>query len=61
MAHVGPATALAREYQASITYVLGKTPAVQIDEPDLEILAAGRHLPHIYMNPLQLCLHLPGN
>ena len=53
-------TALAREYQVSITYVIGKTPAVQIDEPDLEILAAGRHLPHIYMNPLRLCLHLPG-
>lgn len=54
-------TALARQYQVSITYLIGKTPAVQIDEPDLEVLAEGRPLPHIYMDPLRLCLHLPGS
>ena len=33
---------------------------VRISEPDLELLAQGRPLPHIYTNPLRLCLHLPG-
>lgn len=53
-------TPLARIYQASIVYSLGKTPAVRISDPDLELLAQGRPLPHVYTNPLRLCLHLPG-
>lgn len=53
-------TALARSYLATITFQLGQTPDVQIDDPDLELLAAGRPLPHVYRDPLRLCLHLPG-
>lgn len=53
-------TALARTYRASITYLAGETPSVQIVEPDLELLANGRPLPHVYKNPLRLCLYLPG-
>lgn len=53
-------TALARTYRACITYLPGETPSVQIVEPNLEDLAAGRPLPHVYRNPLRLCLYLPG-
>jgi hypothetical protein len=53
-------TPLARSYQADVAYSLGKTPTVRISEPDLELLAQGRPLPHVYTNPLRLCLHLPG-
>ena len=40
-------TALARPYLATIALQLGQTPGVQIDDPDLELLAAGRPLPHV--------------
>lgn len=53
-------TALARSYLATVTYQPSQTPDVQINEPDLEILADGRPLPHVYRDPLRLCLHLPG-
>jgi len=53
-------TPLARSYQADIAYSPGKMPTVRINEPDLEYLAQGRPLPHVYTNPLRLCLHLPG-
>ena len=53
-------TPLARSYLANVAYSLGKAPTVRISEPDLEILAQGRPLPHVYTNPLRLCLHLPG-
>ena len=53
-------TALARSYLATITLQPGQTPGVQIDDPDLELLAAGRPLPHVYRDPLRLCLYLPG-
>lgn len=53
-------TALARTYLATITYQMGKTPDVRIEEPGLELLAEGRSLPHVYKDPLRLCLYLPG-
>jgi hypothetical protein len=53
-------TPLARTYRACITYSAGEVPKVQIVEPDLELLANGRPLPHVYRNPLTLCLYLPG-
>lgn len=53
-------SALARCYLATITYRLGQTPNVQLDGPDLELLADGRPLPHVYRDPLRLCLYLPG-
>lgn len=53
-------TALARSYLAIITYQPGQTPDVRIADPGLELLAAGRPLPHVYRDPLRLCLYLPG-
>lgn len=53
-------TALARTYRACIIYLPGATPSVQIVEPNLELLATGRALPHVYRDPLRLCLYLPG-
>lgn len=53
-------TPLARTYRARITYLRGDRPSVQIIEPNLELLANGRPLPHVYQNPLRLCLYLPG-
>ncbi|SDA99870.1 hypothetical protein SAMN02927914_06761 [Mesorhizobium qingshengii] len=28
-------------------------------EPDIQLLAGERKLPHVYRDPLRLCLHLP--
>lgn len=53
-------TPLARTYNANITYRPGETPSVRIVDPDLLFLAGGRPLPHVYNNPLRLCLYLPG-
>ena len=53
-------TPLARSYQVNISYLPGETPSVQIADPDLELLASGRPLPHVYNKPLRLCLNLPG-
>ncbi|WP_299916016.1 hypothetical protein [uncultured Roseobacter sp.] len=35
-------------------------PTVRVNEPDLELLAQDRDLPHVYNDPLRLCLYLPG-
>jgi hypothetical protein len=53
-------TPLARTYNAHITYRPGEMPSVRIVDPDLLVLAGGRALPHVYNNPLRLCLYLPG-
>jgi hypothetical protein len=31
-----------------------------VEAPDLEALAGGNDLPHVYRNPTRLCLFLPG-
>jgi len=43
-----------------ITFQRGETPNVFVINPDLSELAGGRSLPHVYHNPLRLCLTLPG-
>jgi hypothetical protein len=53
-------TALSREYLVRIAFDRGDVPVVFIVQPDLLKLAAGRPLPHVYQNPLRLCLVLPG-
>jgi hypothetical protein len=53
-------TALSREYSAQIDYQKGESPKVCIKSPDLQILAGGRELPHVYRDPTRLCLYLPG-
>ena len=41
-------TPLARCYVARLHYQQGQTPAVYIDEPDLNDMAQGRRLSHVY-------------
>lgn len=53
-------TPLSREYAMRITFQRGATPDVFVNNPELLVLAAGRLLPHVYHDPLRLCLTLPG-
>lgn len=53
-------TPLSREYAMRITFQRGGTPDVFVRSPELLVLAAGRPLPHVYHDPLRLCLTLPG-
>ena len=52
---------LGRDYYILISYADGGSPNVMVTAPDLEALAAGRPLPHVYHDPLRLCLSLPGS
>lgn len=53
-------TPLSREYSIRITFRRGDTPQVFVVEPDISELAGDRTLPHVYHDPLRLCLVLPG-
>jgi hypothetical protein len=53
-------TPLSREYSMRVTFRRGDKPDVFVLSPDLEELAGGRPLPHVYRDPLRLCLTLPG-
>lgn len=53
-------TPLSREYSMRIILQRGETPDVFVADPDLLALAGDRPLPHVYHNPLRLCLTLPG-
>ena len=51
---------LGRLYAVRIRYRRGDTPEVVVVSPDLNELAAGRHLPHVYSTkPVRLCLFDP--
>jgi hypothetical protein len=52
-------TPLSREYTVRIQYERGGVPEVFVEDPDITALAAGRDIPHVYKNPLLLCLYLP--
>jgi len=52
-------TPLSREYSMRVTFQRGETPDVFVLSPDLEKLAGDRPLPHVYRDPLRLCLTLP--
>jgi hypothetical protein len=52
-------TLLSREYLLRIEYRRGDIPQVFVKEPDIRALAGGRELPHVYKDPLALCLYLP--
>jgi hypothetical protein len=43
-----------------ITFHRDETPSVFVTAPELSILAGERPLPHVYHDPLRLCLTLPG-
>ncbi len=51
---------LGRLYAVRIRYRRGDTPEVVVISPDLNELAAGRYLPHVYSTkPVRLCLFDP--
>jgi hypothetical protein len=52
-------TPLSRDYCIRIKYDRGAIPSVFVQDPDLVTLAQGRPLPHVYHDPLCLCLYLP--
>lgn len=52
-------TPLSREYSMRIKFQRGE-PSVLVRDPELSALAGGRPLPHVYQDPLRLCLTLPG-
>jgi hypothetical protein len=52
-------TLLSREYLLRIEYRRGDVPRVFVKEPDIRALAGGRELPHVYKDPVRLCLYLP--
>ncbi len=54
-------TLISREYEVCITFRAGDAPRVFVASPSLTELAGGRKLPHVYYDPLRLCLHLPGS
>lgn len=53
-------TALAREYTVRISLEEGATPDVFVTNPSLFELAGDRAIPHVYLDPLRLCLYMPG-
>lgn len=53
-------TPLSREYSIRVSFQRGEAPSVFVLAPNLSDLAGARQLPHVYHNPLRLCLTLPG-
>lgn len=53
-------TPLSREYSMRITFQREETPEVFVLDPDIAALASDRALPHVYHDPVRLCLTLPG-
>jgi len=53
-------TPLSRSYVVRIEYKLGDSPDVFVEDPDIQLLAQDREIPHVYRNPLRLCLYRPG-
>ncbi len=56
-------TPLSREYTVIVEYWRGDDPRVFVKDPDIAALAGDRadDIPHVYRNPLRLCLYLPGS
>ena len=51
---------LARDYDVRIEFKQGGKPQTFVDAPDLQALAGGRRIPHLYQQrPPRLCLYLP--
>lgn len=52
---------LGRSYQIEISLSKHEAfPDVFVRSPNIEVLAAGRELPHVYHEPLRLCLFQPA-
>lgn len=54
--------ALSRIYRLRIRFRKTGVPKVSVLHPNLNVLAGGRKLPHVYsVKPVHLCLYFPGN
>lgn len=54
-------TPISRAYKARLICDSKGYPTVFIDDPNLRVLANGRHIPHLYdQEKIRLCLYLPG-
>lgn len=54
-------TTLSRTYRIRIEIDQRFSPDVFVEAPNLNMLAEGRFLPHVYQHdPVRLCLYLPG-
>lgn len=52
---------LSRDYAVRIDFRQGGRPEIFVETPDLQALADGRRIPHLYQQaPPRLCLYLPG-
>ena len=59
--YVTSPTPLSRLYTIRLNYRARQAPQATVEEPPLRDLAAGRWLPHVYVQePPRLCLYLPG-
>lgn len=54
-------TPISRTYSLRLEYSENGAPDVFVEQPSILLLADGRELPHVYHNPLRLCLYLPGS
>lgn len=55
-------TPLSRTYRVRLQFNKCESPKVVVLEPNLNQLAEGRRLPHVYSTkPVRLCLHYPKN
>lgn len=52
-------TPLSRTYLVEIDYEQFDVPKVRVLQPNLTELATGRDIPHIYHDPVRLCLYSP--
>ena len=53
-------TPISRSYQIRVDYD-GRLPDVFVEAPDLLSVTGGRTPPHVYHDPLRLCLFVPGS
>ena len=52
-------TPMSREYEIEIEYKQSDVPNIRVLQPNLTELAGDRDIPHVYRDPLRLCLYLP--
>ncbi|MDA8587206.1 hypothetical protein N9L47_13240 [Rhodobacteraceae bacterium] len=52
---------LGRIYTIEIQFMAGSAPTIFVRDPNIQLLAGDRDLPHIYHNPTSLCLYQPKN
>ena len=51
---------ISRSYCIRLEYGVYGLPDVYVENPNITRLAGGRDLPHVYRDPLRLCLYMPS-